>query len=76
MLGKFLFKYVRMYIAFPLFVRMSKKLFAIYWNSVLPLHFFPWRGKMWNSVDAILVLSECSFYSFQHGFLLYLLKIL
>lgn len=56
MLSKFLFKYVHQYIAFPLFVRMSKKLFAICWNSVLPLQFFPCI-----SVDAILVLMSVSF---------------
>lgn len=54
--GKFLFKYVHMYIAFPLFVRMSKKLFAICWNSVLPQHFFPCV-----SVGAILVLRSAAF---------------
>lgn len=69
MLGKFLFRYVHMYVAFLLFVRMSKMLFAICWNSVLPLHFFPCV-----SVYAILVLNVYSFYSYQHGPLLYLLK--
>lgn len=56
MLGKFLFKCVHMYVAFLLFVRMSKMLFAICWNSVLPLHFFPCV-----SVYAILVLTCTAF---------------
>lgn len=56
MFGKFLFKYVHMYVAFLLFVRMPKKLFAICWNSVLPLCFFPCI-----SVYAILVLMCAAF---------------